>query len=141
MLETAERGAGPTVLDRLVDVGLAYVRFALARPHEFRLMFSRETVPGSRDPAVRAANDRASAPVVRLVEELCGGGSAADPSPEAVELAVQLWAMVHGTAVLMLERQLEEGLLSTPARGVDREPAALSILARGMARLLGHGGA
>jgi len=77
--------------------GRAYVRFALANPGLFRLIFS--SAKGDpmdwdnvSDDAMRLLRDNA----VRLVAE--------DRGPEEAKIfALRAWAMVHGLAVLMLD--------------------------------------
>ena len=76
--------------------GRAYVRFALAHPALFRLIFTHidplgETVFG-QSLAARMLQDHAAA-------------ATADPA-EARRLVVQAWAVVHGLAMLMLDGQL-----------------------------------
>ena len=86
-------------------VAVAYLRWALAHPGTFRLIFSDELWDKRGLPGLRSASDRASAPLLRALERT---GAA----PDAVarrRLAVSLWAQVHGTALLLLDRQLEQG--------------------------------
>lgn len=77
--------------------GRAYVRFALAHPALFRLIFTHlppagETVFGE-SLAARLLHDKAAATT---------GGNA----EETRRLMVQAWAVVHGLAMLMLDGQL-----------------------------------
>lgn len=77
--------------------GRAYVRFALAHPALFRLIFTHlppagETVFG-QSLAARLLYDKAAAAT---------GGDA----QETRRLMVQAWAVVHGLAMLMLDGQL-----------------------------------
>lgn len=77
--------------------GRAYVRFALAHPALFRLIFTHlppagETVFGT-SLAARLLQDKAAAAT---------GGD----SQETRRLMVQAWAVVHGLAMLMLDGQL-----------------------------------
>ncbi len=77
--------------------GRAYVRFALAHPALFRLIFTHlppagETVFGE-SLAARLLHDKAAAAT---------GGNA----EETRRLMVQAWAVVHGLAMLMLDGQL-----------------------------------
>ena len=79
-----------------IATGRAYVRFALAQPALFRLIFSHiepigETVFG-QSLAARMLQDHAAA-------------ATADPA-EARRLVIQAWAVVHGLAMLMLDGQL-----------------------------------
>lgn len=77
--------------------GRAYVRFALAHPALFRLIFTHlppagDTVFGE-SLAARLLHDKAAAAT---------GGDA----EETRRLMVQAWAVVHGLAMLMLDGQL-----------------------------------
>lgn len=77
------------------ETGRAYVRFALAHPALFRLMFTRGAPSESSDEpdparALLTANSRALA---------------ADPG-QAERLALQAWSIAHGIAMLMLDGRL-----------------------------------
>jgi|TARA_Y100001933_G_C18947165_1_gene542112 AcrR family transcriptional regulator len=115
----AERAGGGS--QGFTETGRTYVRFALAHPALFRLMFTQgHPVDGSATPdeayALLTANSRA------LVGD-----------PDGAEtLALQSWAMVHGIAMLMLdgripaddaliERLLDTGDLSTQSCGSSSE--------------------
>ncbi|MBL8950399.1 MAG: TetR/AcrR family transcriptional regulator [Myxococcaceae bacterium] len=76
--------------DRLRALGHAYVKFALAEPALFRLMFG---------PDRGAINDTGTTPMGLLVEVL---GDRASP-----ENAALCWAGVHGVATLALEGSLQ----------------------------------
>ncbi|MCZ8173383.1 MAG: TetR/AcrR family transcriptional regulator [Novosphingobium sp.] len=93
-LEAAER-AGPS--GAFSATGRAYVRWALANPALFRLIFSRaepigETVFGQSLAA-------------RLLQSSARAASGNDDA-RARQLVVQAWALVHGLAMLMLDGQL-----------------------------------
>ncbi len=83
--------------------GRAYVRFALANPALFRLIFSHscpeETTVFGDSLAARMLRDNAAA--------IAGDVQAAR------QLVVQSWALVHGLAMLMLDNQLpaDDGLI------------------------------
>ncbi len=86
--------------------GRAYVRFALAHPALFRLIFTHlppagETVFGD-SMAARMLHDKAATAT---------GGDA----QETRRLMVQAWAVVHGLAMLMLDGQLpaDDALIDT----------------------------
>lgn len=78
----------------LAAMGLAYVRFALANPALFRLMFSPEAEEG-RDPLLRAESQSA----LKLLAEETGAG----PIGPAT---IGAWALVHGLALLLLDDQI-----------------------------------
>lgn len=77
--------------------GRAYVRFALANPALFRLVFSHceplgDTVCGKSLPA-------------RVLQDQAGAATGHDPAAMH-RLMIQAWALVHGLAMLMLDGQL-----------------------------------
>jgi hypothetical protein len=80
--------------------GRAYVAFALANPALFRLIFS-SAVP---EPA-SGLSEKKDAASLLLVE--CAGSMAGEANAEeARRIATQCWALVHGLAVLILDKRL-----------------------------------
>lgn len=77
--------------------GRAYVRFALANPSLFRLVFTHCELRGEGLPEGNLAADMLLGSAVRFT----GGNKA-----EARRFALQAWALVHGLAMLMLDGQL-----------------------------------
>lgn len=91
-----ELGGKQSQRDALVEIGLAYIRFAVARPHIFQMMFelagSLSRKGGDGPPPQWLASYQT---LVRVVERL---------NPEA-NLDVQvftLWSVVHGFAQLQI---------------------------------------
>lgn len=81
-----------------VATGRAYVRFALANPGLFRLVFTHCGTPtDSQPPAGNVPADM----LLENAARMSGGDQAA-----ARRVAVQSWALVHGLAMLMLDGQL-----------------------------------
>ncbi|WP_338445810.1 TetR/AcrR family transcriptional regulator [Pelagerythrobacter marensis] len=76
--------------------GRAYVRFALANPALFRLIFTH----GETGSAQRDKTDPAWDLLKRSTVALAGEG------PAAERLALQAWSIVHGLAMLMLDGRL-----------------------------------
>jgi len=79
----------------LVDSGRAYVRFALARPGRFRLMFGPLLARAEAHPALLAASRQA-------FEALQANAGSRDE-------AWRRWAMVHGLAHLILDVASPQG--------------------------------
>lgn len=77
--------------------GRAYVRFALANPGLFRLVFTHCQMRGDGLPEGNLAADL----LLGNAAKFTGGDPAA-----ARRFAVQAWALVHGLAMLMLDGQL-----------------------------------
>lgn len=77
------------------DMGEAYVRFALAHPNRFRLMFG-----GKVEPKRHASLEGAS----RATYEVLVSAFRAQPSvAEPEKVAAAAWSLVHGLAHLLLE--------------------------------------
>jgi len=96
--------------------GIAYVRFALANPALFRLTFS-----------ATSARNILAAPPEHMPDALAflrenAAAVAAQVGADPRTVAVRAWALVHGLALLLLERQVEpeDGL-------IERVVAAMPI--------------
>ena len=118
MLGEAQQAAHDASGGSFAEVGRAYVRFALAHPALFRLVFTHAAHGGGVPSAASLAGRLLREGTARLV-----GG----PGPEAERLALQAWAIAHGVAMLMLDRQLPpdraliDRLLDTPTLFPVRE--------------------
>jgi AcrR family transcriptional regulator len=93
---------GPAVLEA---VGLGYVRFALANPGRFEVMF-RLDVLNADDPDFVAASDSAYSLLVSTIARCQSEGFLGSNDPEVV--AVSAWSMVHGLAALWISGRLAE---------------------------------
>lgn len=92
MLGRAQREAAAGGLRAM---GEAYVRFALARPQRFRLMFGGQ-LKIARHPALREV-------AAKTFEGLSGALAArVGESPGARDASIAAWALVHGLAQLLL---------------------------------------
>lgn len=96
--------------------GRAYVRFALANPALFRLIFASsvfaaEPFEGVVSAAPRFLRDGAPAVAASFFEAV--GGPARQQDPDMLVRQVRAYAMVHGLATLMLDGQLapDDGLI------------------------------
>lgn len=137
-------GARGDAIEKLLSVGVAYVRFALDNPERFRLMFRPELRTGRRAELAWAAGAgveggegpparRAARAVCGLLEEAVAECQAAglaapgDPYP----LALTAWSAVHGLAVLMLDGP--EGGVARSAEEARRAAEVVTeTLARGL---------
>lgn len=83
--------------------GRAYVRFALAHPALFRLIFAYTCTDG--------ASVFGNSLAARMLQQFAARYTASED--DARRLVVQAWAVVHGLAMLMLDGQLpaDEGLI------------------------------
>lgn len=87
------------------EMGEAYVRFALAHPNRFRLMFGG-LVEGGKHPGLRSA---ASATYDALVAAFREQRDIADPEMAAAAA----WSLVHGLAQLLLDGHFTHGREAT----------------------------
>ena len=111
----AERASG-SPLGRLEAMGRAYVTFARANPAVYSLMF--------RQGAGSLTSARLKAAAAAAWQQLCDAVALAlepERQDEVIAKAAAVWALVHGTATLMLDRRLPPG-------GGGPDPAA-AILA------------
>lgn len=117
-LAVAARTAGAPALDRLRAGGLAYVRFALAHPGLYRLMFAPppqadlEGNPFERDVGRRCL-DFLTESIAACQRE---GHLVGLP---AERIAFVLWSMVHGAASLILQ---DRAPLAAKARSAAAAP-------------------
>jgi AcrR family transcriptional regulator len=122
MLRTALREAwAPGGRRGFDEMGRAYVRFAVAHPSHYRVMFgglaAKHDAPGEDEGGrIEDSADAFQVLVDAIVAEQAGGRFHRD-DPQA--LALYIWSMVHGVAMLALD-----GLLPPPMT-----PEALTTLA------------
>lgn len=77
--------------------GRAYVRFALANPALFRLIFTSSAT----------LQETGEAEALRLLRANAAATLPGDADPDRIEAdALRAWALVHGLAMLMLDGQL-----------------------------------
>jgi AcrR family transcriptional regulator len=86
-------------------VGEAYVLFAVAHPGFFRVMFSPELEPVRQAEPLAGTTAAAYAVFTDRVRAALPGRA------DTTTAATAAWALVHGLAVLLLERQLSPGPL------------------------------
>jgi AcrR family transcriptional regulator len=97
-LEKAATSAdGP--LDRLFAQGRAYIDFALANPEEYRIVFMGECRPKNTDAFI---TERCFTQVVETVQACTEAGLFAPSAAGLADVAVRLWACVHGLASLLI---------------------------------------
>ena len=114
-----ELAAAWAATGRFLEVGVAYVRFAVAHPAHFAVMFRPELLHVD-DPALRAAKARSNAALYGGVEKLPRAQAGTDP----LVAGVAAWSIVHGFASLWLDGALP------PALGADPELAARAVAAQ-----------
>lgn len=110
--------AAPSPVARLQALGRGYVTFALEHPAYFRLMFGPEAADKSRDPRLDEAAKAAFALVPKTIAAAQEDGFVRPGDP--LELAIGLWAVGHGVAVLLVDGAIPEGAETDPMTLTDR---------------------
>jgi AcrR family transcriptional regulator len=117
-------------LRRFRSLGMAYVRYAVAHPGHFKVMFSSELNHGSGHPELAAAGSPTLQALIDSITDAQAEGLVRAGDPR--QLALPAWSMVHGLAMLLVDRQLGE--LGTDTSEVDRLAlAVVDVTARGLA--------
>jgi AcrR family transcriptional regulator len=90
--------------ERINALGVSYVKFAVAHPALFRLMFGEEIADKSAFPSLRAAADGLMATLTTTIAEAQRAKKIRPGDP--LDMAVAGWAMMHGLASLLIEGPL-----------------------------------
>lgn len=127
-MEEATRGADESdPLRRLQGAGIAYVRYAVANPEVYRLMFSGLLSDRRRFPELKERSDAAFAVLIRLLGR---GDTSGGDRGDLPAVALATWSTVHGLALLLIEGLLREETGSLEAGEVAREVTL--VLGRGL---------
>jgi AcrR family transcriptional regulator len=88
------------------SMGVAYIRFAVANPSHYRVMFGSFVDPKACEPDLAA---EAAGAFQALVDALAAlQRDAAARGDDTVQMARFVWAVVHGVAMLGIDGQLRE---------------------------------
>ncbi len=104
---------------RVIELGNAYVRWAVAHPDHYRVMFGAE-INKADHPTLAVAAEQAFGDLLGAIT-----GIIKDQDP--LEIAGPLWSLVHGVASLAIGGELD-------AVGIRQDPE--TMLAGTVARLL-----
>jgi AcrR family transcriptional regulator len=95
-------GAGS--LQRLTGMGLAYVRFAVANPNLFRLLFRPELRDGTREgPAAEAMTRAGSAAYQVFLDAVRAAVEEGSVQGSVEDVAVAALSIVHGLSTLLVD--------------------------------------
>jgi AcrR family transcriptional regulator len=118
-------------LRRFGALGLAYVRYAVAHPGHFKVMFSSDLHAAGETPELRAAGE----PTLQTLIDCLADGQAAGlvRAGNPAELAVPAWSMVHGLSMLLVDHQLE-ALVDDPVDVEAQARFVIDAIATGLAQ-------
>jgi AcrR family transcriptional regulator len=109
--------------EQLRAFGLAYLAFARGRPALYRLMFGPTLAGRPQFAALAQAGGEAFAQCADAVAAILRErGALSDTEPQA--LAIATWSLVHGLAMLLIDRRL-----ALPADAEDEDALIRQVLA------------
>jgi AcrR family transcriptional regulator len=109
---------------RVIELGRAYVRWAVAHPDHYRVMFGAENAKADQ-PSLTVAGEQAFGDLLDAIRKCQEAGIVEGGDPR--EFAAPLWSLVHGVASLAIGGELRDV-------GIKQEPEAM--IAGVVARLL-----
>jgi len=103
-METAQQETRSDAAAALTAIGKAYVRFALAHPAHYRVMFSEFRSNFHDYPSLVAAGQQSFMILVSTIQT----GQAAEifKAADSWEMAHVAWSLVHGQALLILDHRI-----------------------------------
>ena len=117
-LQNAVDAANAEPIESLRATGVAYIRYALAHPVHFRLMFNNHVLTPESETVTSSLYTTSKATFQILVDIISAGQAAGKfvaGDPEV--MATGRWALVHGLAMLVLDGMLpsaeEEAVMMT----------------------------
>lgn len=123
--ELAAASSAKEPKDRVADLGRAYVRWAVAHPDHYRVMFGAELSKADH-PDLAVAGEQAFGDLLDAIAACQEAAVVGGQDPR--ELAAPLWSLVHGVASLAIGGELH-------SVGIAQEPEA--IIAGVVAQMLG----
>lgn len=101
--------------DRVAELGRAYVRWAVAHPDHYRVMFGAELSKADH-PDLATAGEQAFGDLLGAIAACQQAGVVGGEDPR--EFAAPLWSLVHGVASLAIDGDLR-------AVGIEQDPDAI----------------
>lgn len=122
----APTGAASGPVARLIEIGRAYVRWAVTHPDQYRVMFGADT-DKSQHPSLSIAAEQAFGELLEVVALCQATGILRGQEPR--QAAGPLWSLVHGIASLAIDGELRNV-------GIDQDPEGM--VADALAQIVDH---
>ena len=100
---------------RVIELGRAYVRWAVAHPDHYQVMFGAERIKADH-PGLAVAAEQAFGDLLDAITRCQEAGIVEGEDPR--EVAAPLWSLVHGVASLAIGGELR-------AVGIQQDPEAM----------------
>lgn len=101
-LQSSLKNTSDEPLQELQAIGVAYVKFAIAHPAHYRVMFGALRADSQSYPSLSTAGQEAFSVMTNIIEIGQDAGKIKTGEPQ--HLAWVTWSLVHGLAMLLLER-------------------------------------
>ncbi len=119
---TAVKGTTTDVREQVIELGRAYVRWAVTHPDHYQVMFGSE-VSKADHPGLQVAGEAAFSDLLDAVTRCQQAGLISGQDP--LDAAVPLWSLVHGIASLASGGDLKQvGIEDDPEDLVARAVAS-----------------
>ncbi|OBC00350.1 TetR/AcrR family transcriptional regulator [Mycobacterium sp. 852002-40037_SCH5390672] len=106
----ADRASDPK--ERVIELGRTYVRWAIAHPDHYQVMFGAESLKAEQ-PSTAMAGEQAFGDLLDAITRCQEAGIVKERDPR--EVAAPLWSLVHGIASLAIGGQLGAvGIVQAP---------------------------
>jgi AcrR family transcriptional regulator len=115
-------GAPDDAVERLAALGVSYLRFALASPHYFQVMFRPSLVECARSLDFETVAGRTFQRLLTVTAEARRSRGWFDTDPYPAALA--MWAMPHGLAGLALEQSATQRMTPPLLESIVRAASA-----------------
>jgi AcrR family transcriptional regulator len=119
-----------TVIARLQAAGIGYVAFAVDHPAYFRVIFAGELV-AEPPPSLKAAGQESYGVLRDLIVQGIDSGQLRAGDPD--ELSLATWSLVHGLAMLIIDRRVPPGLIDDQAKLRQISAGLTQLLLEGLA--------
>lgn len=116
--------------DKMIGIGVGYVRWARANPKTYALMHAQGRYLRDATPELAAATDASGEVLMRHVTAVAAESPGKDEKLVS-RIAVAAWGIVHGLAELMADGAIG------PAKGENLDAYIEDVLRRGTAGLAG----
>jgi len=125
-IEAANGASGQDPRQRLLAIGMAYVRFAMDKPSHFQVMFD-STIHRRQDPALDVPADRVYQELARTVHE-----ASIDKSARGQEsMTAGVWALMHGLAIFGIDGTFTNMSFQTPLETLVHDSVELLLGEKG----------
>ena len=114
-MNNANRELSDDPLTRMMNTGIAYVEFAIAKPVHYRIMFGNEILENDRTPELVKTAETTFNELLYAVK-VCQDEGLVKPLNTYI-IANTLWATTHGVSTLLIDGQIQavNAMMGVPA--------------------------